>query len=186
MSNQQKTISKKFGRPRSQRQALLKSLADSLILDSSIETTLPKAKAVARYTEKLVTKAKNGQSSLHQRRAVISGLHTLEAAHKLVDEVAPKLTTRSSGYFKVEKLGLRRGDSAQLARVSFVDDLKTTKKSQKIAKGNKQRVKASEEDKKTTDPQDKPAKQAVKDIDSKIQPKATAQAPKRSGIRGNR
>ena len=69
----------KFGRERDARRALLKSLADSLILRESIETTLPKAKEVASYTEKLVTKAKKG--GLHNRRQVITALNTLEAAH---------------------------------------------------------------------------------------------------------
>lgn len=113
---------KKFGRERDQRQALIKSLSDSLVLRESIETTLPKAKEVASYTEKLITKAKKG--GLHNRRQVIAGLQTLEAAHKLVDEVAPKLKGRSSGHLRVERTSLRRGDAAQLARISFVDDLK--------------------------------------------------------------
>jgi len=112
----------KFGRERDQRRALVKGLADSLILRESIETTLPKAKAVASYTEKLITKAKKGD--LHNRRQVISALHTKEAANKLVDELAPKLKSRSSGHLSLERTGLRRGDAAQLARISFVDDLK--------------------------------------------------------------
>jgi len=111
----------KFGRQRDARRALLKSLADSLILRESIETTLPKAKEVASYTEKLITKAKQG--GLHNRRQVISGLMTLEAAHKLVDELSPKLSGRSSGYFRVVRTTARRGDNAQMAKVSFVDDL---------------------------------------------------------------
>jgi large subunit ribosomal protein L17 len=113
---------KKFGRTRDQRRALVKGLADSLVIRESIETTLPKAKEVASYTEKLITKAKKG--GLHNRRQVISGLSTLEAAHKLVDDIAPKLKGRTSGHLRVEKTDMRRGDAAQLARVSFVDDLK--------------------------------------------------------------
>lgn len=112
---------KKFGRKTDQRRALIKGLADSLVIRESIETTLPKAKEVASYTEKLITKAKKGD--LHNRRQVISGLQTLEAAHKLVDEVAPKLKNRNSGHLRIQKAGLRRGDAAQLATVSFVDDL---------------------------------------------------------------
>jgi large subunit ribosomal protein L17 len=112
---------KKFGRERDQRQALLKGLADSLVLNAAIETTLPKAKEVANYTEKVVTKAKKGD--LHNRRQVIKSLATLEAAHKLVDDIAPKLSTRNSGYFRVIRTRTRRGDGAQLAKVSFVDDL---------------------------------------------------------------
>lgn len=113
---------RKFGRERDQRQALIKGLADSLVKYESITTTLPKAKEIVPYTEKLITKAKKGD--LHSRRQVISGLQTLESAHKLVDELAPKMKGRNSGHLRVEKLGARRGDRAEMAKVSFVDDLK--------------------------------------------------------------
>ena len=113
---------RKFGRERDQREALMKGLADSLVKYESIETTLPKAKEIVPYVEKLITKAKKGD--LHNRRMVISGLHTVESAHKLVDEIAPKLKGRDSGHLRVTRTVVRRGDNAQLARVSFVDDLK--------------------------------------------------------------
>ena len=122
---------RKFGRQTDQRRALIKGLADSLVIRESIETTWPKAKEVATYTEKLITKARKG--GLHNRRQVISGLQTLEAAHKLVDEVAPKLKNRHSGHLKIEKTSLRRGDAAQMAKVSFVDDLKAEDKPAKPA-----------------------------------------------------
>ena len=113
---------RKLHRERDQREALVKGLADSLIKYESIETTLPKAKEVVPYVEKLITKAKKGD--LHNRRQVISDLQTLESAHKLVDELAPKLKGRTSGHLRIERTRLRRGDNAQLARISFVDDLK--------------------------------------------------------------
>jgi len=113
---------RKFNRERDQRTALLKGLADSLVKYESIETTLPKAKEVVPYVEKLITKAKKGD--LHNRRQVISGLQTVSSAHKLVDEVAPKLAGRDSGHLRIERTELRRGDNAQMAKVSFVDDLK--------------------------------------------------------------
>lgn len=112
---------RKFGRERDQRNALIKGLAESLVRDESIETTLPKAKEVVPYVEKLITKAKKGD--LHNRRQVISGLSTIASAHKLVDEIAPKLVGRTSGHLRIVKTRLRRGDNAQLARVSFVDEL---------------------------------------------------------------
>lgn len=112
---------RKFHRERDQREALMKGLAESLIKHESIETTLPKAKEIVPYVEKLITKAKLGD--LHNRRQVISGLQTIASAHKLVDEIAPKLAGRNSGHLRVERTRLRRGDNAQLARVSFVDDL---------------------------------------------------------------
>lgn len=113
---------RKFHRERDQREALIKSLAESLIKYESIETTLPKAKEVLPYVEKLITKAKKGD--LHNRRQIISSLQTVASAHKLVDEIAPKLKGRVSGHLRIERSGFRRGDHAELARVSFVDDLK--------------------------------------------------------------
>lgn len=113
---------KKFHRETDQRRALIGGLAESLIIHESIETTLPKAKEVRPYVEKLITKAKKGD--LHNRRLIISSLQTIQTAHKLVDEIAPKLTARSSGHLRIVRTRLRRGDNAQLARISFVDDLK--------------------------------------------------------------
>jgi len=109
---------RKFGRERDQRRALLRGLATSLIEHGSIETTLEKAKEVVPYVEKLVTKAKKGD--LHNRRQIIAALSTKEVAHKLVDEIAPKYTDRPSGHLSLKRTTLRRGDNAQLARVSFV------------------------------------------------------------------
>ncbi len=113
---------RKFGRETDQRRALIKGLADSLVKYESIETTLHKAKEIVPYVEKLITKAKKGD--LHNRRQVISSLQTVASAHKLVDEIAPKLGARNSGHLRVTRTRVRRGDNAQLARVSFVDDLK--------------------------------------------------------------
>lgn len=112
---------RKFNRERDQREALIESLAEALIKHESIETTLHKAKEVLPYVEKLITKAKKGD--LHNRRQIISQLQTIASAHKLVDEIAPKLLGRVSGHLRIERTRLRRGDNAQLARVSFVDDL---------------------------------------------------------------
>ena len=112
----------KFHRERDQREALIQSLAEALIIHGSIETTLQKAKAVVPYVEKLITKAKKGD--LHNRRQVLASLQTVATAHKLFDEIAPKLGARNSGHLRVAHTTNRRGDNAEMARVSFVDDLK--------------------------------------------------------------
>lgn len=112
---------RKFHRERDQRSALVKSLAEALIINESIETTWPKAKELVPYVEKLITKAK--KNDLHNRRQIISSLQTVLSAHKLVDDIAPKLTGRNSGHLRIERTRLRRGDNAQLAKVMFVDDL---------------------------------------------------------------
>ncbi len=112
---------RKFGRERDQRAALMASLAEALILHTTIETTISKAKEIVPYVEQLITKAKVGD--LHNRRQIIAQLQTLEAAHKLVDEIAPKLSGRNSGHLRIERTTARRGDNTMMARVSFVDDL---------------------------------------------------------------
>ncbi len=123
---------RKLGRERDQRRALLKGLATSLVMEESIETTLPKAKELVRYIEKLITKAK--KSNLANRRAVIAGLSTQVAAVKLVDQIAPQLTGRTSGHVRVERTRLRVGDGTQMAIVEFVDELKPMPKAAKEAK----------------------------------------------------
>lgn len=115
-------IGRKFGRECDQRDALIKGLATSLVMKGKIETTLPKAKELVRYIEKLITKAKKGD--LSNRRQVIAGLSTQEAAFRLFDVIAPQLTGRNSGHVRVEKTELRVGDGAQMATIAFVDDIK--------------------------------------------------------------
>lgn len=123
---------RKFGRERDQRRALLKGLATSLVEHGSIETTFPKAKELSRYIEKVITKAKKGD--LHNRRQVIAKLSTQAAAFKLVDEIAPQLGGRTSGHVRVERTRLRVGDGAEMARISFVDELKAVAKPEKKEK----------------------------------------------------
>ena len=117
---------RKFGRERDQRRALLKGLATSLVEHGKIETTLPKAKELVRYIEKLVTKAKKGD--LANRRMVIAGLSTQAAAFRLVDVIAPQLSGRTSGHVRVTRTRLRIGDGAQMATIAFVDEISDTPK----------------------------------------------------------
>lgn len=125
----------KFGRKRDQRSELLKGLADSFFLHESISTTLPKAKVLKSYSEKLITKSKAG--GLHNRRQVIRSLQTTQAANKLFDDIAPKLSSRQSGYLRIEKTVVRRGDNTQMARLVFVDNLTNIKPTDKKHKPRK-------------------------------------------------
>lgn len=125
-------VGRKFGRETDQRRALIKGLATSLVMEGKIETTLPKAKELTRYIEKLITKAKKGD--LANRRMVIAGLSTQVAAFKLVDEIAPQLTGRNSGHVRVERTRLRVGDGAQMAIIEFVDKLEAMPKGAKAEK----------------------------------------------------
>lgn len=144
-------IGRKFSRECDQRDALIKGLATSLVISGKIETTLPKAKELVRYIEKLITKAKKGD--LSNRRLVIAGLSTQEAAFRLFDVIAPQLTSRNSGHVRVKKTGLRVGDGTQLATISFVDEIKETETAKekvveaKVATPAEKTVKKVKEDK---------------------------------------
>lgn len=122
MSHRHGYQGRKFGRERDQRRALIKGLATALVEHESIETTLPKAKDLRPYVERLITKAK--KADLHNRRQVMAGLQTEDSARKLIETIAPKLQGRTSGHLRIERTKPRRGDNAQMARISFVDDLK--------------------------------------------------------------
>lgn len=125
-------VGRKFGRERDQRRALIKGLATSLVTYEKIETTLPKAKELVRYIEKVITKAKKG--GLHNRRQVIAALSTQEAANKLMDVIAPQLKGRTSGHVRVERTKLRVGDNTQMATIAFVDEIKATPVAESEAK----------------------------------------------------
>ncbi len=117
---------RKLHRETDQRLALIKGLAEAIVINGQITTTHAKAKEVLPYLEKLITKAKAG--GLHNRRQVISGLQTIQAANKLFDELAPLLNTRNSGYLSIKKSAMRKGDNSQMAIIQFVDDLKANDK----------------------------------------------------------
>ena len=112
---------KKLSRQKDARRLLVKNLASDLIVNRKLKTTWPKAKVVLPYVERLITKAKKG--GLHNRRQVIAKLATAGAAHRLVDDLAPRLSSRGSGHLRLTKLKARSGDNALLAEINFVDDL---------------------------------------------------------------
>ncbi len=108
-----------LGRTESHRRALLANLAIALIEHKRITTTLAKAKALRRYAEPLITKAKD--NSTHSRRVVFSYLQNKEALKELFGTVAEKVGERPGGYLRIIKLGFRRGDGAETAMIEFVD-----------------------------------------------------------------
>ena len=130
---------RKFGRETDQRLALTRGLMCSLIKNTSITTTLARAKEIRRSTEKLITLAKKG--GLANRRLIIARLNDIETASLLMDVIAPQVK-RDSGYLKIEHAGYRRGDNAEMGTISFVDDIdfevateeKPAKKTVKAAK----------------------------------------------------
>jgi len=109
---------RKFGREQGQRNALMKSLAISLVKHEKIETTLAKAKELRPYTEKLVTRAKS--DTIASRRLLISRTGNEIAAKKLVETLAPKYKTRNGGYTRIIKTGRRLKDGSNMAIIEFV------------------------------------------------------------------
>ena len=108
-----------LGRTASHRSALLSNMASSLILNKRITTTVAKAKALRKYVEPLLTKAKN--DTTHSRRTVFSYLQNKESVKTLFGEVASKISDRPGGYTRIIKLGNRLGDNADMAMIELVD-----------------------------------------------------------------
>ena len=134
---------RKFGRETDQRTALTRGLMRSLFKNKSISTTLAKAKEIRRPAEKLITIAKKGD--LASRRLVIARINDQLIGNELVDVIAPQLK-RNSGYLRIERNGFRRGDNAEMATISFVDEIKE----------------AEPEPKAKAEPKAKPAKKETK------------------------
>jgi len=107
-----------LGREAGPKKALMRGLAESLILNGHIKTTEAKAKALRSVVEPLITKAKTG--TLAARRSVIGVLYTEKAVQKLMKELGPKYKTRHGGYTRVIKLAHRLNDAAKMARIELV------------------------------------------------------------------
>ncbi len=111
-------IAKKFGRSMSHRKALMSSLVTNLILQSSIKTTLPKAKQARRDAEKMVTMARKG--TLASRRICSARLQSPRAVQMLFDSVVSAMDGRNGGYTRILKLGRRRGDGSEMCLLQWV------------------------------------------------------------------
>ncbi|WP_456404111.1 50S ribosomal protein L17 [Hydrogenimonas sp.] len=109
---------RKLSRTSAHRAALLKNLSIALIQNGRIETTLAKAKTLRSVFEKLVTRAKAGDSNAH--RAVFAKLQDKDSTKKMVEEIAPKYVERNGGYTRIIKTRQRRGDSAEMAIIELV------------------------------------------------------------------
>lgn len=110
---------RKLGRTTSHRQALLRNMAAALIKHEQITTTLPKAKELRPYVEKLVTLAKKG--GLANRRLAQSRLMDETQLKKLFEVLGPRYEARPGGYIRVLKAGIRAADAAPMAIIEFVD-----------------------------------------------------------------
>ena len=142
---------KKFnhlGRTADHRRAMLANMAISLITHKRITTTLAKAKALKKYVEPLITRAKDEnnktkEQSMTNRRVVFSYLQNKEALKELFSAVAQKVGDRPGGYTRIIKLGLRQGDAAQMAFIELVDFDENMAKVTKTAKRTRRSRKSS-------------------------------------------
>ena len=110
---------RKLGRTTAHRTAMFANMAASLIKHEQIVTTLPKAKELRPFVEKLVTLGKRGD--LHARRQAISSVRDVEQVGKLFAVLGPRYKDRQGGYIRILKAGFRYGDNAPVAVIEFVD-----------------------------------------------------------------
>ncbi len=110
---------RKLGRTTAHRTAMFANMAASLIKHEQIVTTLPKAKELRPFVEKLITLAKKGD--LHNRRIAISRVRDVPQVAKLFSIIGPRYKGRNGGYIRVLKAGFRHGDNAAMAVIEFVD-----------------------------------------------------------------
>ena len=118
---------RKLGRVTEHRIAMLRNQAEALLRHERIETTVPKAKELRPFVERIITLAKRGLASgdangrsLHARRLVLRDIQDRTVVSKLFDTLAPRFEARPGGYTRILRLGFRRGDSAEVAQIELV------------------------------------------------------------------
>ncbi len=114
-----KIAHRKLNRTASHRKAMFANMSSSLVEHEQIVTTLPKAKELRPFVEKLVTLAKKGD--LNSRRIAIARMRNKTQAKKLFDVLGPRYAERQGGYIRIMKAGFRYGDNAPMAVIEFVD-----------------------------------------------------------------
>ena len=149
---------RKLGRVTEHRLALLRNQAIALLRHERIETTMPKAKELRPFVERLITIARRGVAAgeaggkgLHARRLVLAELPDKEVVGKLFETLAPRFAERPGGYTRILRVGYRRGDSAEVAHVELVGseynpkaakvEGEATEEAPKKAKGVGERIK---------------------------------------------
>jgi len=111
---------RKLGRTAEHRRALMRNLATQLLDRGTIKTTLPKAKELRSYTERLITTAL--KDTLAARRQVLRDISDEKVVHKLFSTIAPRYSSRPGGYTRVLRIGVRHGDKAEMALIQLVED----------------------------------------------------------------
>jgi large subunit ribosomal protein L17 len=118
---------RKLGRVTEHRIAMLRNQAEALLRHERIETTVPRAKELRPFVERIITIAKRGIAggeangrSLHARRLVLRDIPNKDVVAKLFDTIAPRFEARPGGYTRILRVGYRRGDSAEVAQIELV------------------------------------------------------------------
>jgi large subunit ribosomal protein L17 len=148
---------RKLGRTSGHRRALLRSLTTSLFRHERIRTTLPKAKELRPFAEKLITLAR--RDDLHSRRLVAAQVADRDVVKKLFTSLGPRFASRPGGYTRTFKLGKRQGDGAEMAIVELLGSEGLVKKQSEERKAKRDRVAAAakkREDDQTPPPESEP------------------------------
>ena len=200
---------RKLGRVTEHRISMLRNQASALLKFEHIETTVPKAKELRPFVERIITIAKRGLAAgeangrtLHARRLVLRDIQDREIVSKLFDTIAPRFEARPGGYTRILRLGYRRGDSAEVAQIELVgseydpnaEDKKTETPAAKKSSGVGSRLRAAaqrlrgkkaeggEGDDEAEPTKAKPARTKTKSAKSDTRGKAkTTAAPRKAG-----
>jgi len=162
---------RKLGRVTPHRKALLRNLATALFDKERIRTTLPKAKEVRTFAEKLITLARREDDRLHARRQVARDIQNPAVVKKLFDTLGARFATRPGGYTRILRLGTRHGDGAEMAYLELVGYEYKPAKDEKGAKGSEAKKDAAKPEAEA----EKPAKAAAS------KPAAKKKATKKKG-----
>jgi large subunit ribosomal protein L17 len=122
-----KVAGKRLGRSTDHRLALRRNMVKQLFEYERIRTTRAKAEAVRGHAEKLITLAKRGNAAegaeaVHVRRLAVSRMADKDAVTKLFDDIAPRFENRQGGYTRMTKLGIRKGDSAEMVILELIEE----------------------------------------------------------------
>jgi large subunit ribosomal protein L17 len=109
---------RQLSRNSAHRWALMRNLITALLREEKIRTTDPKAKELRRWVDRVITLGKRG--SLHARRQALGIVQDKAVVRKLFDTIAPRFKDRPGGYTRIIKLGIRRGDAAQMSLIELV------------------------------------------------------------------
>jgi large subunit ribosomal protein L17 len=120
---------RKLNRTSSHRLAMLRNMTVSLLRHEEIRTTLPKAKALRRVVEPMITLGK--KPSLANRRLAFNRLRDRGIVEKLFDDLGPRYAKRNGGYLRILKTGFRKGDNAPLALVTLMDRVEQAEEADK-------------------------------------------------------